>query len=327
MTLRTRNIILTAVDLDVEWCFRHYLHLTNILTGANIKIKSPFSIDKEPSFSLYKKEGQPYLWNCLSSGQKGDIIELVRRLKSIELKRELKREEAFRIIKGDFMAFLSGNEMYIESKINQLVNTKGEVTDHIMRRWETKDIDFWSPGGITKKMLEGHNIAPISQFTIHKIKDSVEQNLVIKNPLSYGYYSKGELCKIYQPGIKSAKFIKVKDYIQGSDQLKFKADNLLIQSSMKDGLCFDGLDIPGYEWVAPDSENILIPKYEIEFYKTKFKKIEILFDNDKAGIEAAAKYTIQYGLPSHLLKMEKDNFESVAIWGQPLTRIKLLQEL
>lgn len=327
MALRTRNIVLTATDLDVEWCFRHYLHLPSVLTGANVKIKSPFSIDKEPSFSLYKKEGQPYLWNCLSSGQKGDVIELVRRLKSTELKRELKREEAFRIIRGDFMTFLSGNEMYVNSNVNQLVNTKGEVTDHKMRNWETKDIDFWSKYGIYKKALENYNICPVSEFTIHKIKDSVEENLIIKNPLSYGYYSKGELCKLYQPGIRSAKFIKVKDYIQGSDQLKFKADNLLIMSSMKDGLCLDGLEIDNFEWLSPDSENIMLNKLDIEFYKTKFKNIQVFFDIDDPGINAAKKYTDKYGFNSIKLEMEKDLSDSVAIWGQTLTRIKLLQEL
>lgn len=327
--ISTKNIITSLKDIDIPWVYRHFLNLPQPLTGANIKIKSPLKVgeDWDPSFLLYKKAGQEYQWNCLSTGTMGDVIELVRLLKTSDAKRELTRPEAFRIIKDAFIGQLKGENVdYV--KIPQLVNTPGKVIGSEMRRWQDSDIEFWSQFGISIELLESYNISPLSNFTMEKTTDGVRKEMTIRNPKSYGYYTgQGDLAKIYQPGLKGAKFIKVLDYTQASNQLKFNVPNLLIISSMKDGLAFMALGIEGYEFVAPDSENVCLKKTEIDFYKTKYENIQVLFDIDEPGIAAAFKYKEKFGFESIYLDLEKDVAESVEIYGQELVKIKLLQLL
>jgi DNA primase len=69
------------------------------------------------------------------------------------------------------------------------------------------------------------------------------------------------------------------------------------------------------EAIAPASESSMISEEEINFYKSKYKKICVLFDNDEAGILAMQKYETEYGLPGIVLKMEKDLSDSVKEHG------------
>ena len=90
----------------------------------------------------------------------------------------------------------------------------------------------------------------------------------------YGYFRKdGSLYKIYLPNSKEHKFIKVKEYIQGSDQLTLKVNYLVICSSLKDIIAFSKLGYKNAEAIAPDSENILISESMINIYKSKYKQI------------------------------------------------------
>jgi hypothetical protein len=67
MALSTKIGFLSASDVDEVWAFTYYLNLPKgKLRGGDIKVKSPFTLDKEPSFSLYKpkdKSSEPYRWN------------------------------------------------------------------------------------------------------------------------------------------------------------------------------------------------------------------------------------------------------------------------
>ena len=128
----------------------------------------------------------------------------------------------------------------------------------------------------------------------------------------YGYFrTDGTLYKIYQPMVKENKFIKVREYIQGTDQLTYKTKFLVICSSLKDVMAFMKLGYKEAEAVAPDSENTLIPEHVIASYKLKYSKVCTLFDNDKPGIEAMEKYGERYQLNGCILPMSKDLSDSV----------------
>ena len=65
-----------------------------------------------------------------------------------------------------------------------------------------------------------------------------EDSLEISHDTMYGFFKEdGTLYKIYSPKIRRKKFIKVKDYLQGLDQLKYDKPYLVICSSLKDALC------------------------------------------------------------------------------------------
>jgi hypothetical protein len=141
------------------------------------------------------------------------------------------------------------------------------------------------------------------------------RDITIKHAYIYGYFrSDGELYKIYQPKSKDNKFLKVRSYIQGTDQLKFDKPNLIIASSLKDIMTLSKF---GYnaEYVAPDSENTIIPSGSIAMYKDRYKAICTLFDFDEAGIRSADKYKKLYGLEKVILPMSKDISDSVRDHG------------
>lgn len=70
------------------------------------------------------------------------------------------------------------------------------------------------------------------------------------------------------------------------------------------------------DYKAPDSENTLISKEEVDEDKKKYKKIFVLFDNDDAGVKAAYRYRDVYGLdPIFLNYGEKDPSDHVKKFG------------
>jgi DNA primase len=120
------------------------------------------------------------------------------------------------------------------------------------------------------------------------------------------------------------KFIKVKEYIQGMDQLTFQTDYLVICSSLKDMMTLMSMGISNVECIAPDSENTLISEHVIQSLKGKYKSVCTLFDNDKAGIEAMEKYKAKYGLANVHLTLEKDLSDAVAAHKMDVVREKLI---
>lgn len=141
----------------------------------------------------------------------------------------------------------------------------------------------------------------------------------------YGYFRvDGTLYKIYMPKNQNKKFIKIQNYVQGIDQLKYDSKYLIITSSLKDLMCFKTLNINNVECIAPDSENTMIREAVISTLIPKYSKIIVLFDNDEPGIKAAQKYKEKYNFDYVILDMSKDLSDSIKDYGVKAVRDKLL---
>jgi DNA primase len=130
-----------------------------------------------------------------------------------------------------------------------------------------------------------------------------------------------ELLKIYN-SFKEKKFIKVRNHLQGYDQLTFKTKYLLIVSSLKDLMAFERLGIKNIEAVAPDSENSMISKPIMQQLISSYTKIIVLFDNDDPGKKSAKNYNILYGIDNVNLDLSKDLSDSVKEHG--ITKVRSL---
>jgi DNA primase len=95
---------------------------------------------------------------------------------------------------------------------------------------------------------------------------------------------------------------------------------LVICSSLKDGMAFMKLGFKNAEFIAPDSENIMLADSVIVELKQKYQGITTLFDNDEAGIKAMIKYKEQFDIPSTHLKIEKDLADCIKVHNLPSTR-------
>ena len=322
--ISTTNIITDLRQVPTEWIFEFYLKLSEKLVGQDIKMHSVFVKEKTPSFCVYHHALRGYKFKDFSSGKNGDAIEFVHQYLNLP-----SRGAAAMKILDDYSEFIANNKTIV---INPVPESRYQVSDYEIRHWNNLDQDFWTAYKISSKILSKYNVRPLKFFVLSKLDNNGNyKELRFENNYTYGYFKNdGTLYKIYQPKNKKSKFIKVSDYIQGSEQLPLTSKYLVITKSLKDIMTFDALNIGNIEVVSPDSENSLIPDSVMQKYIKQYKKIVILFDNDEPGIEAAKLYHQKYNFPYIILPYEKDVSDTVKDRPLDATRnivFKLLKDV
>jgi 5S rRNA maturation endonuclease (ribonuclease M5) len=320
--ISTKNNVLTISDVPVIWVFEHYLNLTEKLDGQQVKIKSIFKTEKTPSMYIYVDVNtMKYKYKDFSSGLQGDSISLIEHMFNIT------RGEAISKLISEYKLFIDGNRTYKAPEIKSYDNYK--VTDYTIRHWSNFDQKYWGDYHIGSKMLEAYNVSPLEYYKMTRIEvDGTISEIQITGLHLYGYFKNdGTLYKIYQPKNMNKKFLKLANYIQGSEQLTLTKDYLVITSSLKDVMAFNRLGFNNVECIAPDSENTMIKESSIDKLKEKYKSICVLFDNDEAGINSMKKYKERYGLNYIILNMEKDVSDSIKVHGLQKVKEELFPQL
>ena len=311
---KTKNLVHDVRDVPVSWIFEHFCKLKEKLNGHDVKIKSMFNPkERTPSMCIYLTKDKVYKYKDFSSGKGGSAIDLVKDIHSLTY------YKATQLIVEKYNDFvLHNNGGYDLQEFKQA--SKYKVTSYKIRQWTTQDQYFWTQFNIGTKLLTEHHVVPLESYLM--VKDDKE--LRIRGNYLYGYFKNdGTLFKIYQPKTLDKKFIKVSDYIQGSEQIK---DNpfLLITSSLKDIMSLKSLKL-SLDIIAPDSENSLIKKEIMSEYIEKYKKVILLFDNDDAGIKAMEKYMELYPeVAAAVLPMSKDPSDSIRDYGAKEVRNRLV---
>jgi hypothetical protein len=318
--ISTKNLISRLEDIPKEWVYEFYLQLSEKLTGQSLKIKSAFnSREKTASMYIYVDNKGVYKFKDFSSGHGGDALNLVQILFNLQTR----AHASFRIV-DDYNEYIKSNK---HEPLRELVaHSKFGVSDYEMRHWNNLDQSYWTSFHIGSNLLRRYNIMPLSFYEMTKTDNlGIETSMRIASNYIYGYFKDdGTLYKIYQPKVRDNKFIKVRDYIQGSEQLTGDKKYLVITSSLKDLMAFKKLNISDVECISPDSENSMIPASYMMNAIKHYKKVFILFDNDEPGKKAAIKYHTTYGVPYITLPMEKDLSDSVKLHGVDAARNKLL---
>jgi hypothetical protein len=303
--INTSNIITNLNDVPMEWVFEHYLELGEKLSGQEIRMKSIFNEnDKTPSMYIFVNNGGKYYFMDFSTGKKGDAVELVKLKEDFEF-----RTEAARKIINDYSEFIK-NGSYQKNTFEPSFRYK--LKEYKLRTWTKQDAGYWTEYHIDSKTLEFFKVKPLELFTLSK-EDNKE--IVVSGSWIYGYFRvDGSIYKIYRPKDKERKFFKVDKYIHGEDQLTFTKPNLIIASSLKDMMPIHRMDFNA-EIVAPESENVIIPKAKLDYWKTKYQKICTVFDNDDAGINSMHLYEKQFNIGFAHLRIEKDVADAVKSIG------------
>lgn len=311
---KTKYLVHDIKDVPIPWIFEHYCGLKHKLTGEDVKIKSLFTKERTPSMCIYfDNTRQVYKFKDFSSGKWGSAIDLVKELtqKSYYLACQQVIEEF-----NDYV--LHNNGGYDVQEFKQARRYK--VTSMITRPWSTQDQTFWTQFNIGTKLLNEHLVVPLESYRMEKD----DKELTIRGLYLYGYFkSDGSLYKIYQPKTQDKKFIKVSDYVQGSEQLKGHRF-LIITSSLKDIMALKSLKL-AVDYIAPDSENALIRKELMNEYFKKYEKIIVLFDFDDAGIKAMERYKELYPeIQTAVLPMSKDPSDSIRDYSPKEVRMRLV---
>lgn len=313
---QTKNLVHDIKNVPSEWIFEHFLNLKQKLSGQDVRIKSIFNPkEKTESMYIYYKNGK-YNWKDFSSGKGGNAIELIK-----ELNNTLPLSKACNLIVQTYNDYVLHNDGGYDVQ-NFKQTSKYKVCDHVIRGWIKQDQYFWTPFNIGSKLLEEHMVFPLESYTLK----NNEGELTIRGSFIYGYFKKdGTLYKIYQPKTKDKKFIKIVDYIQGSEQCIPGMPYLLIVSSLKDIMAVKSLRLSKMNIIAPDSENTMIKPHYFENWETEYKKVILMFDNDDAGIAAMEKYKEKYPyIEVCVLPMSKDQADSVKDFGPLEVRNRII---
>lgn len=282
-----------------SWVFEYYCELNQKLCGQELKIKSLINRnERTPSFWIYPKNGRYRFWD-FSSGYKGTALTLVMLLFNLDEK------EAIKKICIDYE-----KEGLNPVELEELKEEpKYRIKEYNIRAWNKTDAEFWVQFNIGSSLLEKFNVRPLESFVM--AKEGLQ--FTLKKRMAYGFFKKdGTLYKIYEPFAynKSYKFLTFDPYLQGSEQLTYNPDTLVLCSSLKDVMSLISLNL-NVEAVAPSSENTIISKGIITSYRVKYNRIFTLFDNDQAGHNAMRRYESLYGIPGIYLNLSKDLSDSI----------------
>jgi hypothetical protein len=306
----TKNLVHDIKDVPVPWIFEHFCKLKHKLCGEDVKIKSMFNPkERTPSMCIYFDAVKDvYKFKDFSTGKGGSAIDLVKEIT------QLPYHKACTVVVEKFNDYvLHNNGGYDLQEFKQA--SKYKVSKYVFRSWTTSDQYFWTQFNIGSRLLDEYCVKPLEYYTLLKETDGQFYELTIRGNYLYGYFKKdGTLYKIYQPKTLDKKFIKVTDYIQGSEQVKGEK-YLVITSSLKDIMALRSLKIP-VDIVAPDSENSIIRKEIMQQYIKDYQRVIVLFDYDEPGIKAMDKYKELYPqIATCVLPMSKDPADSIKDFG------------
>lgn len=311
----TKNLVHDIKDVPIPWVFEHFCELKEKLSGQDVKVKSVFNPkEKTPSMCIYfDSSKQQYRFKDFSTGIGGDHISLVKEMTSLPF-----YKSCGLIVEkyNDFV--LHNNGGYDLKEFKQA--SKYQVGQVVFRSWTSQDQYFWTQFNIGSRLLDEYRVRPLEYYKMTKD----DKELYIRGNYIYGYYKEdGTLYKIYQPKTQDKKFLKIKDYIQGSEQLQGHP-YLIITSSLKDIMALKSLKL-SIDIIAPDSENSVIRKEMMDTYIKTYKKVVLLFDYDDPGIKAMEKYKELYpSVEVLVLPMSKDPSDSVRDFGAKEVRNRLV---
>lgn len=311
----TKNLVHDIKDVPIPWVFEHFCELKEKLNGQDVKVKSVFNPkEKTPSMCVYfDSTRQNYRFKDFSTGIGGDHITLIKEMT------QLNYHKSCTLIVEKYNDFvLHNNGGYDLKEFKQA--SKYKVGQVVFRSWTSQDQYYWTQFNIGSKLLDQYQVRPLEYYKMTKD----DRELYIRGNYIYGYFKKdGTLYKIYQPKTQDKKFLKIKDYIQGSEQLQ-SHPYLLITSSLKDIMTLKSLKL-SIDIIAPDSENSIIRKETMDDYLKVYSKVIVLFDNDEPGIKAMEKYKELYPTVELLvLPMSKDPSDSVRDFGAKDVRSRLV---
>jgi hypothetical protein len=308
----SRKAVVEIDDVPTKWIFEHYLRLQEKLTGQDVRIKSIFNeFDNDPSmYVFFSSKTNDYRFKCFSTGKTGSGIDLVKHLYDLNY-----RDAVLKLV-DEYKAFLN-KEDYVSTPVIPV--ERWSIDSYKTRSWTTDDAKYWTQFNIGSKLLEKYNVKPLAEYVLSRGMESFSR----RGSKVYGYFNANDdLCKIYQPGSEK-KFLMIKNYIQGWDQIEGK-ELLLVCSSLKDIMSIKSLGIE-CDCVAPNSENSGIDSI-VEWIKAYPKKY-IIFDNDTAGIKAMERCKKDYGIPFLHVDLSKDISDSIRDHGAKKVKEYLKEHL
>ena len=293
----TKELILSKVS--EEQIFEHY----------GIKVQkglfcSKLRPDKRPTVAFYKNKRGRLMLKDFGDGSCLDCFGFVQQLFGVSYYMSLQ------IIANDFGIIhrpdLVENKPKCEYSGIKFEENKSAIIQIQTREFNQDELNWWLRYGINHQTLKKFKVYPVDSVWLncHLFYQNIDHKPI------FGYYGgikdNIEQWRIYFPSQRKYKFISnwKATQIQGAHMLpKEGGDYLVITKSLKDVMCLYEFGIPA---IAPCSENLFLTENQYEKIKRKFKRIYVLYDNDKPGMSAMWKIRKQFPDVTCLMLNAKD---------------------
>lgn len=264
----------------------HLFIKEEIITDKGALYKAPYRNDEHPDCYFEEFDNKLYFVDFADIPQSKNCFSFIQKCTNLNFRDSLQY-----IIKH--LNLGKGNNPIREEttlKENKVVEVrkikKDRVITFLPRKFNYKDMKFWSQYEISRQNLEEDKVIPID---LYKSTSRKGEPFVIK-PLDimYAYTDfDNNKVKIYRPyGNKEEKWFTncTQNDIGNVDNLPISGDQLIISKSYKDCrvLRNQGLNVVWFQ----NEGMIPAPTLLVSLCK-RFKSIIVWFDNDKAGIKSA----------------------------------------
>lgn len=248
-------------------------------------INSPFRNEKNPSFCFYVTNAGKIKYKDFGSGDCGSCSDFVHNM----LREPTVMDSITKFVENERPEWSSPEHLNSQKPIRRVIDFAVK-----RKRFTQKDLDYWAQFSITEKDLKLFEVSSLDYyvekengFDVRIVKASID------NPIyCYKIYNK---FKFYRP-LSGDKFTKWRTNcsnsdIQGFAQLKFNSDTLIVTKSLKDVIVLNKM---GFEAISPGNEGSFLSDKAIRTIKSKYSKVILLYDNDKAGLKATRKLFKKY---------------------------------
>lgn len=249
---------------------------------------SVFRRDKNSSTGFYLSKSGKIIYNDLSTGDKYDCFAFVAK------KFNLSYGEAIQKIACDFGLIDCKSPAIDVSTLKKLEDYEEElgketVIDVEYAPWSWRELDYWSKYHITEAELAANDVYNVGRLVINN-----QRIANYRGDLRFCYiepYGDKIYKKIYQPeGDARFKWVSSTPLwlLGGHSRLSYAQDTLLVLKATKDRIIASKYHT---DTVSLQNESVAALKdVTLDFLKSKYKRIIVLTDSDKAGVATAEAY-------------------------------------
>jgi len=276
--------------------------------GANFQIgipfSSPFRRDVNPSFGIFKGDSGSLFFKDFGTGDSGNCVSFVQRMVGLPDTKygyKLALERIYTDLIQNGNGFTAMTRHVLSQKIRNVCRSDKTPLGVKRRSWLREDLDYWNSYNIPVQTLSKFNVSPVQYVFLNDIITWVYR---MDNPI-YVYKIYNGL-KIYRPFAKrSEKWMSSckRHDVQGLKQLPDIGKLLIITKSLKDIMVLHEI---GYPAITPHGENHAIPKNILENLRSRFNRIVVLYDWDKAGKKGSDKLKNKYGFGQIFIPRESN---------------------
>jgi hypothetical protein len=254
-----------------------------IIIGKRV-YRSPFRIDDDPGCRIVPYGGKLWFEDFASGHPPRDCFNMVRDFYGVN------HQESIQIVCKHFLlsSDLSEYTPVPIAKYEDSPRAKTQIP-YQTRNWEKRDQTYWSKYLITKQQLEEDGVKPLRNYGIV----NRDGKLDLFSPYDITYlYNFNPRYKIYRPENSNSDYRFITNCDQNDignlSKISIFGEDLTIGKSYKDHRVLkNALETNNVIWTQNE---VVIPDDEILIdLSVRFKKINILYDNDKQGKEGGTK--------------------------------------